>query len=111
LSRKRTKAYAKRRRRSAPQLTPEQRVELSLHAMRAYQAVIAKQDRDLAQIRSWMRGESCDYYEPKANEFDQWELHDLQRRNERRIEPLLRLPDSAYEARRLWRYVDSSEVT
>ena len=105
MSRQRTRAQAKRKRRGAAPLTPEQRVEISLRAMRVYQAVIAAADRQHARTLSWMRGDNADYHRPKRNEFDRWELSELARRNTGKPEPLLRLPDGAYEAQKLMRYV------
>jgi hypothetical protein len=55
-----------------------------------------------------MAGDHADYRRPQQNEFDRWELAELIRRNCGRSgdDLTLRLPGIAYEARRLWRYVE-----
>jgi hypothetical protein len=106
VSRKRTKAQAKRRPKRS--LTPEQRIAIELRRMREYQQTIAKRDQEVAEIMDAMRGEGSDYRSPKGNEFDRWEMSELARRNKGRCGNLmLRLPDGAYEAERLGRYVEA----
>lgn len=107
MSRKRTKAEAKRRTRGATRLTPEQRIELVLRQMEAQQAELARRERHEWELIEAMTGEPVNLSRPKRNEWDQWELDRLQRMNRNRsAERLtLRLPDSAYEARTLWRYI------
>lgn len=105
MSRHRARMRAKRRRRRLPQLTPEQRVEIQLHAMRAYQAAVARADRRWLETVECMAGEDDRYRRPKRNEFDNWELAELLRRNHSRANGMtMRLAGGAYEARKLGRY-------
>jgi hypothetical protein len=55
-----------------------------------------------------MQGDGNHYWPPPGNQFDQWELTELTRRNRNRSgeDIMLRLPDSAYEARSNWRYAE-----
>jgi hypothetical protein len=118
VSRKRTKAQAKRKPKGATRLTTEQRVEAALRSMRRELADEARRDREHADILGCMHGDGNHYWPPPGNQFDQWELTELTRRNDEARdrakangqpvpEPMLRLPGSAYEAtaRHMWRHV------
>jgi hypothetical protein len=76
--------------------------------MAAEQEILADRDRQWLRTVRDMQGDHNDYRRPKRNEFDQWELAELTRRNQGKggEDIMLRLPDSAYEARRLGCYVD-----
>jgi len=84
--------------------------------MRRELADEARRDREHADILGCMHGDGNHYWPPPGNQFDQWELTELTRRNDEACdrakangqpapEPMLRLPDSAYEARSNWRYM------
>lgn len=80
-------------------------MEAALRAMRSFQAALAHQERHEHELRSLIGGEGAGSFGPQRNRFDQWELLELDRRNRRKAEPLLALPDAAYEARGLSRYI------
>jgi hypothetical protein len=106
LSKQRTKAQSKRRRRHVLPLTPEERVTLELARMCAEDKRLARGERSEARIISVMLGDHQDYRKPKKNEFDRWELCELMRRNDGKHgdELILRLSGDAYNAKRLGCY-------
>jgi hypothetical protein len=86
-------------------LTPQQRLDIELRLMEAEQRERAVADRQWADIVECM-GTEDGYIKRSKGDLDRWELAELTRRNKgRKAEDLLlRLPDAAYEARRLHRY-------
>lgn len=95
----------KRRRRRIPQLSDEQRVELALARSAAEQRAAARRERNWAALLDCIEGEHYGKPHCQRNRCDHWEAAELRRINEGRGEPRYSLPDSAYEARRLERYI------
>lgn len=104
--RKRPRKYKGKKGNAQP--TPEQRVDAALRKDAAELWHIARAEYQWAATVALMEGEHDGYRRPKRNEFDHWELAELTRLNCRGDDLLLRLPDAAYEARRLGRYTEGS---
>ena len=124
MSRRRTKAQAKRRKRRTERPT----LDAELAALAAEDAGNAAADRSWYTAIRLMQGNHDDYHRPKRNEFDQWELAELTRRNEGKsgddltlrlttspgeCDHCQRLPECApcraYEVRRLMRCLPENE--
>lgn len=101
----RKKPPAKRRRRPRPQLTPEQRVAIELARRAAEQRAMARAERRLAALLDCLEGDHYGRRRAVRCRLDRWELAELRRMTAGRAQPQWSLPDSAYEARRLARYV------
>ena len=98
-----SKRKARRRRKS--QASREELITLEV-ASRAHENRQAlREERKRRRLLEAMRLESGESHWASAF-FSRWELEELARLNSRRAEPLLVLPDSAYEARHLTRYVE-----
>jgi hypothetical protein len=101
----RRKGQAKRRRRTKPKLTPEQKIALEVSRRAAENHRVARAERARRQLLEVI-GVEAEVRNCAASDLTRWELCELARLNAHRSLPLLVLPDSAYEARRLMRYVE-----
>jgi len=94
----------KARRRRKPKASREQLIALAV-ASRAHEArQQEREERKRPRLLEAMRLEAGLAASSVAS-LSRWELQELERLNASRAEPLLRLPDSAYEAKRLMHYV------
>ena len=104
MSKQRTKAHAKRKRRKVPILTPEERVNLELARLAAEDRSRAEADNYQAMLVDCMTGEHYGSCRCQRSQLTCWERAELTRLNEGRHEPMWTLPDAAYEAVRLSKY-------
>jgi len=101
----RRKGAAKRRRKRVRKLTPEQLNAAEAARRRTENHQAARELAKLHRLLEAMRNEGF-IARNTGYGLSHWEREELERLNACRAEPLLVLPDSAYEARRLTRYVD-----
>jgi hypothetical protein len=95
----------KARRRRKPKASREQLIALEV-ASRAHETRQAeREERKRRRLLEAMRLEAGLASSSNA-QLSRWELEELTRRNSSRADPLLVLPDSAYEASRLMDYVE-----
>lgn len=73
--------------------------------MRAYERGLVRAERHEAELVACIEGDHSGRHYCQRNRLDRWEAAELQRINDGRVEPLWSLPESAYEARRLDRYI------
>lgn len=100
----RRKGQAKRRRRKTPQLTEAERIALEVSRRAAENLVVARADARRRRILEAMVDDTAPQ-QCVASDLTHWERNEVERMNAGRIEPCYVLPSSAYEARRLMRYV------
>ena len=100
----RRKGQAKRRRRKVPKLTEAERTALDVSRRAAENLVVARAESAHRRILELMVDDASPQ-QCVASALTHWERDEVERLNAGRIEPCYVLPTSAYEARRLMRYV------
>jgi hypothetical protein len=98
-----SKRKARRRRKSKASREQLIAIEVASRAHENRQAI--REERKRRRLLDAMRLEAGEAHLTSAF-LSRWELAELERINSRRSDPLLSLPDSAYEARHLGRYVE-----
>lgn len=103
MSKKRSHAQAKRRRRVRP-LSDGERATMALALQAAQDKKAARRERWQRTLIECMEGEAIPE-RSSGHELDRWELQELSKRNAGRRTVLAHLPASAYEATNLSRYL------
>lgn len=85
-------------------LTREQRIALEVSRRAAENLVVARSEASRRRILEAMVDDAAPQ-QCVASDLTHWERSEVERLNAGRIEPCYVLPSSAYEARRLMRYV------
>ena len=100
----RRKGQAKRRRRKVPKISEAERVALEVSRRAAENLVVARAESAHRRIVEAMVDDAAPQ-QCVASDLTHWERNEVERLNAGRTEPCYVLPTSAYEARRLMRYV------
>jgi hypothetical protein len=102
-----SKQKRRRRRQTQPALTTEQRLAVAERMNARHQQREVRRERYAAMLLSCVEGEHYGSCHCQRSQLTRWERAELTRMNTGKAEPRYSLPDGAYEARRLWCYLDA----